>query len=118
MNIKCVNIVINEQTSNDIRNHLVPLSSLVTPNIPEAEFLLETNISSKDDMENAAFRIVKELGANAALVKGGHRKGDAIDYLYVGNEIHTLSNKRINNKNNHTNGCTYAAALTNILSKG
>src|SRR5699024_10216474 len=101
--------LINEQARDYLRNQLVPLSSLVTPNIPEAEFLLETNITSKDDMENAAIRIVKELGASAALVKGGHRKGDAIDYLYDGNEIHILSNKRIDTKNTHGTGCTYAA---------
>lgn len=110
--------LINEQARDYLRNHLVPLSSLVTPNIPEAEFLLETNITSKDDMEKAAIRIVKELGASAALVKGGHRKGDAIDYLYDGNEIHILSNKRIDTKNTHGTGCTYAAAITSYLSQG
>src|SRR5699024_11379413 len=95
-----------------------PLSSIVTPNSSEAEFLLESNITSKDDMENAAIRIVKELGASAALVKGGHRKGDEIDYLYDGNEIHILSNKRIDTKNTHGTGCTYAAAITSYLSQG
>src|SRR5699024_8675507 len=72
----------------------------------------------KDDMENAAIRIVKELGASAALVKGGHRKGDAIDYLYDGNEIHILSNKRIDTKNTHGTGWTYAAAITSYLNQG
>src|SRR5699024_11589237 len=84
----------------------------------KTKYKIAKNNRSKDDMENTAFRIVKELSANAAVVKGGHRKGDAIDYLYDGNEIHTLSNKRINTKNTHGTGCTYAAAITSYLSQG
>lgn len=110
--------LINKQARNYLRNHLVPLSSLVTPNIPEAEFLLDTKITTKEDMKNAAIQIVKELGASAALVKGGHREGEAIDYLYDGTNIHTFSEERINTHNTHGTGCTYAAAITAYLSHG
>lgn len=110
--------LINEEARDYLRAHLVPLASLVTPNIPEAEFLLNTKIVTKDDMQNAAIKIVKELGAGAALVKGGHREGDAIDYLFDGDTIHTFSEKRIDTVNTHGTGCTYAAAITAYLSHG
>ncbi len=110
--------LINEKARSYLRTHLIPLSSLVTPNIPEAEFLLDTKIVTKDDMKDAAIKIVKELGASAALVKGGHREGDAIDYLYDGEQIYTFSEKRIDTVNTHGTGCTYAAAITAYLSHG
>lgn len=110
--------LINKEARDYLRKHLVPLSSLVTPNIPEAEFLLDTKIVTEDDMKHAAIKIVKELGTKAALVKGGHREGDAIDYLYDGEQIHTFSEKRINTDNTHGTGCTYAAAITAYLSHG
>ncbi len=110
--------LINEQARDYLRSYLVPLSSLITPNIPEAEFLLGTKITSEEDMENAAIQIVKELGASAALVKGGHREGDAIDYLYNGKDIYKFSEKRIHTQNTHGTGCTYAAAITAYLSHG
>lgn len=110
--------LINEQARDYLRSHLVPLTSLITPNIPEAEFLLGKKITTEEDMENAAIQIVKELGASAALVKGGHREGDAIDYLYDGKNIYTFSQKRIHTQNTHGTGCTYAAAITAYLSHG
>ena len=110
--------LINEEARDYLRNHLVPLSSLITPNIPEAEFLLNTKIKTTEDMKTAAMDIVNKLGAKAALVKGGHRTGDAIDYLYDGDDIHIFSEKRIDKKNTHGTGCTYAAAITAYLSHG
>src|SRR5699024_10252964 len=61
--------LINEQARNYIRSQLIALTSLVTPPISDAELLIETNMSTKDDMENAAIRLVKELGASAAVGK-------------------------------------------------
>lgn len=110
--------LIDEQARTYLKKHLVPLATLVTPNIPEAEFLLNEKINTEEDMKHAAIRIVKDLGASAALVKGGHRKGDAIDYLYDGNNIYTFSEKRIDTQNTHGTGCTYAAAITAYLSQG
>ncbi len=110
--------LINEEARDYLRNHLVPLSSLITPNIPEAEFLLNTKIKTTEDMKAAAIDIVNKLGAKAALVKGGHRTGDAIDYLYDGDNIYTFSEKRIDTNNTHGTGCTYAAAITAYLSHG
>jgi hydroxymethylpyrimidine/phosphomethylpyrimidine kinase len=101
-----------------LRAHLIPSTSLVTPNIPEAEFLIGENIESTDDMKEAAVTLVEKFGAGAALIKGGHMEGDATDFLYDGSTIHSFSAERIDTKNTHGTGCTYSAAITAYLSQG
>lgn len=103
---------------NYLRDYLLPLTTLVTPNIPEAEYLTGITIESLSDMKHAAKEIVNTYGAGAALVKGGHIKGDAVDFLYDGNVIHTFSSKRIETNNTHGTGCTYSAAITAYMSQG
>ncbi len=110
--------LIDEEARDYLRKELLPLATLVTPNIPEAEYLTGLKIETEKDMESASRIIVDELGAGAALVKGGHLTGDAIDYLYDGKEIRTFSAKRIDTVNTHGTGCTYAASITAYLSHG
>jgi hydroxymethylpyrimidine/phosphomethylpyrimidine kinase len=110
--------LIEANARNFLREQLLPLTALVTPNIPEAEFLIGEKIETVEDMMQAAALIVDTFGAGAALVKGGHMTGDAIDFLYDGNKIHTFSSERIDTKNTHGTGCTYSAAITAYLSKG
>lgn len=101
-----------------LRERLLPFTSLVTPNIPEAEFLTGEKIGSMDDMKQAAVVLVERFGAGAALVKGGHMEGEATDFLYDGSSLHTFSAERIDTKNTHGTGCTYSAAITAYLSQG
>lgn len=101
-----------------LREELLPLATLVTPNIPEAEFLLDRKITTVDDSKQAAEEIVEKFGVKAALVKGGHLEGEAIDYLYDGSNFYTFTAKRIDTKNTHGTGCTYSAAITAYLSQG
>ncbi|MFD2923681.1 bifunctional hydroxymethylpyrimidine kinase/phosphomethylpyrimidine kinase [Halobacillus naozhouensis] len=101
-----------------LRDNLLPYTTLVTPNIPEAEDIIGESIQSIEDMKEAAEQIVTSFGASAALVKGGHRKGQAIDVLFDGSDIHTFSSKRIDTENTHGTGCTYSAAITAHLSHG
>ncbi|MFQ3545955.1 bifunctional hydroxymethylpyrimidine kinase/phosphomethylpyrimidine kinase [Halobacillus rhizosphaerae] len=101
-----------------LREHLVPFASVITPNLPEAEDLLGQQIETTDDMKEAAEQIVTKLGAGAALVKGGHRDGEAVDYLFDGSKIHSYSAERIATNNTHGTGCTYSAAITAYLSRG
>jgi hydroxymethylpyrimidine/phosphomethylpyrimidine kinase len=110
--------LIEENARNYLREQLLPLATLVTPNIPEAAYLTGETIESLNDMKLAAEQIVTQHGAKAALVKGGHLKGDAIDFLYDGNKIHAFSSKRIKTLNTHGTGCTYSAAITAYLSQG
>lgn len=108
--------LISDDARDYLRDHLLPYCTVVTPNIPEAEFLTGMEIDTLADMKEAAQKIVHEYGAGAALVKGGHLVGDAIDFLYDGNEMHKFGAKRIDTVNTHGTGCTYSAAITAYLS--
>lgn len=101
-----------------LRDKLLPLSALVTPNIPEAEVMTGKTIKSAEDIQQAAKQIVHEFGAGAALVKGGHMQGEAVDFLYDGKKMHPFSTERIDTKNTHGTGCTYSAAITAYMSHG
>lgn len=100
-------------------NRLLPLATVVTPNLPEAEVLLDEKIDSIADAEDAARRIVHELGANAAVVKGGHHfDNEAVDVLYDGATMHRFPTARIDTKHTHGTGCTYSAVIAAELAKG
>lgn len=110
--------LIDKEARNYLREHLLPLATLVTPNIPEAEFITGKSIQTIEDMEDVAKVIVHQYGAGAALVKGGHLTGDAIDILYDGEDMYTYTAERIHTKNTHGTGCTYSAAITSYLGQG
>ncbi len=95
---------------------LLPLATLLTPNIPEAEILTGTTIKSEEDMKQAA-EILYKSGCEAVLIKGGHFRGDATDILYDGKRYYTLTAKRINQKHTHGTGCTLSAAITSFLAQ-
>src|SRR5699024_11903321 len=90
--------LIEEDARDFLRDELLPLTTVVTPNIPEAEYLLNRKIEHVEDMKKAAKDIVTEFGVEAALIKGGHIKGAATDFLYDGNELNTFSDDRVNTK--------------------
>ena len=96
---------------------LLPLATIVTPNIPEAEEIAGIKITSLKDMEAAA-RIIYELGPRFVLIKGGHREGDATDILFDGKEYHYLPSPRIVTKNTHGTGCTLSSAIAANLARG
>jgi len=96
---------------------LLPLADLVTPNIPEAEEIVGHRITSLPEMEQAARHLVA-LGAGAALVKGGHLAGEAVDVLFDGETITHFSSPRIITVHTHGTGCTLSAAIAAQLAKG
>lgn len=110
--------LIAKESQQYLRDELLPLTYVVTPNIPEAEVITGISIQTEDDMKQAAKLIVNIYGAHAALVKGGHYSGDATDFLYDGEQIHRLTTKRIDTKNSHGTGCTLSAAITAYLAQG
>ena len=98
-------------------SELLPISTLVTPNIPEAQVLSGLTIKTKADMIIAA----KYIGDNyhcAVLLKGGHSINDANDLLYVNGEMKWFEGKRIDNPNTHGTGCTLSSAIASNLAKG
>jgi hydroxymethylpyrimidine/phosphomethylpyrimidine kinase len=102
-----------------IRAQLVSKAFLVTPNVHEAEILIGDKIEDEDGMARAAEKIVREMGAQAVLVKGGHLKsGDrVIDVLYDGN-VRVFRGERLETSSTHGTGCTLSAAITAQLAKG
>lgn len=110
--------LISDDARDYLRDYLLPLCTVVTPNIPETEFLTGITIKTTEDMKKAAEKIVHEYGSESALVKGGHLVGDAVDFLYDGKEMYELSAKRVDTVNTHGTGCTYSAAITAYLSHG
>ena len=106
-------------SSQDIlRDELVPLATIVTPNIPEAEILLDTKIKTLREMEAASKQIVLDLGAKAAIVKGGHSEAAPVDVLFDGKDIHYFDAKRIETVHTHGTGCTFSACMAAELAKG
>ncbi|MPW26679.1 bifunctional hydroxymethylpyrimidine kinase/phosphomethylpyrimidine kinase [Alkalibaculum sp. M08DMB] len=109
--------LLQEESVNYLIKYLLPLASIVTPNIPEAEIILGTNICTVKDMESAAINIHK-MGAKNVLIKGGHLKGDSIDILYDGDIFTYLHQDRIDTKNTHGTGCTLSSAIASNLARG
>ena len=96
---------------------LLPLATLVTPNIPEAEVLSGRTVAAKEDMLSVAKCIGDNYGC-AVLLKGGHSINDANDLLYANGEYRWFEGKRIDNPNTHGTGCTLSSAIAANLAKG
>ena len=96
---------------------LLPIATLVTPNIPEAEVLSGLSIENKEDMQKAA-KAIGDAHGPSVLLKGGHNINDANDLLYVNGEYHWFEGKRIDNPNTHGTGCTLSSAIASNLAKG
>lgn len=109
--------LMTDQSMNTLINELIPLADIITPNLHEAEAIAGMKITSEQDIK-AALKIMREdMGASNVIIKGGHLEGDAIDYLYDGNDIFTLSANRIDTNQTHGTGCTFSAVLTAELAK-
>ena len=100
-------------------NDLLPLATLVTPNLDEAEILVGRELGSVEDLRWAARRIHEHFGC-AALIKGGHLKGlrEAVDIFFDGREELMLTAPFVRGVNTHGTGCTYSAAITGNLALG
>jgi hydroxymethylpyrimidine/phosphomethylpyrimidine kinase len=96
---------------------LIPLSMVVTPNLMEASVLTGLKVRSIEEMKKAAHRIY-QLGSKHVVVKGGHLKGKAIDLLYDGEKYEEIEGPRIETKNTHGTGCTFASAIATFLARG
>jgi hydroxymethylpyrimidine/phosphomethylpyrimidine kinase len=108
-----------EDAVEDLRSRILPLATLVTPNLPEASGLAGVSVEAKDDMRRAADAILA-LGAGAVLVKGGHLEAsaEAADLFVSGGIEEWLVAERIDTPNTHGTGCTLSAAITAHLAMG
>ena len=100
-----------------LKEKLLPLADLITPNIPEAEALSDISINNEYDMIKAAEKLSRELGCSV-LIKGGHRKDSADDILFCDGRVVVFRGERIGNPNTHGTGCTLSSAIAANLAKG
>ncbi len=109
--------LIAEEAVETLKQELLPLALVVTPNIPEAELLSGLSIVTEADMEDAA-RTIGEAYGCAVLLKGGHQVNDANDLLFADGVCRWFYGKRIDNPNTHGTGCTLSSAIASNLAKG
>ena len=109
--------LISEEAISTLKEELIPLATVITPNIPEAEVLTGMAIGGAGDMEKAAKQIYEAFGC-AVLLKGGHRVNDANDLLCSGGGLTWFTGRRIDNPNTHGTGCTLSSAIASNLAKG
>lgn len=109
--------LIKKDAIDALKTYLLPISSLITPNIPEAELLSGMSIRNDNDMLAAAEKILDSFHCSV-LVKGGHSINDANDLLCTKEGFRWFKGKRINNPNTHGTGCTLSSAITSNLAKG
>ena len=100
-----------------MRSRLAPLATVITPNLPEAEVLLDRPIATLPERRRAARDLVA-MGARAAVVKGGHAQSDVTDVFCDGSQLVELDAKRIETGNTHGSGCVFSAAIAAELAKG
>ena len=109
--------LLGEEAVGALRDELLPLATVVTPNLPEAGVLLGREVSTLAEMRDAA-RAIVGLGARSAIVKGGHLDGDAVDVFYDGERFTALPAKRIATTSTHGTGCTLSSAIAALLARG
>ncbi|WP_333564548.1 bifunctional hydroxymethylpyrimidine kinase/phosphomethylpyrimidine kinase [Streptococcus parasuis] len=111
--------LIEEDAIQALKTKLLPLATIITPNLPEAEVLVGRTLKSENDIMNAGRWIRKELGVKNVVIKGGHLAKVASDYLFLEDgEVRIISAARIATNHTHGTGCTYAAVITAELAKG
>ncbi|MCX7635512.1 MAG: bifunctional hydroxymethylpyrimidine kinase/phosphomethylpyrimidine kinase, partial [Syntrophales bacterium] len=109
--------LLQEEAREALMHKLLPLATVVTPNVPEAELMTGLQIRNREDMKEAA-RIIHTLGAANVVVKGGHLTGEAVDVLFDGRRFQEFGAARLETQHTHGTGCTFAAAIATLLAQG
>ncbi len=109
--------LISDEAVRTLREELLPLATILTPNIPETEVLSGMEVRGPEDMIRAAEKISRNYHC-AVLCKGGHNVSDANDLLYRDGSYRWFYGKRIDNPNTHGTGCTLSSAIASNLAKG
>lgn len=109
--------LMEDRTVQTLKDKLIPLAEVITPNISEAEVLSSISIEGGEDIEKAACKI-SEYYHGAILIKGGHLADTADDLLYIDGQAVWIPGKRLANENTHGTGCTLSSAIATFLAKG
>jgi hydroxymethylpyrimidine/phosphomethylpyrimidine kinase len=110
-------LLLDDDAVSVMRDELLPLATVITPNIPEAERLTGRRISSVADMRDAA-RALISAGAQNVVVKGGHLDGPAVDVFDDGQKMTELAADRVPGRHTHGTGCTFSSAIAARLALG
>ncbi|WP_415800298.1 bifunctional hydroxymethylpyrimidine kinase/phosphomethylpyrimidine kinase, partial [Agrobacterium radiobacter] len=111
--------LLHEDAIETLRRELLPLATIVTPNLPEAALLTGTQMGTTEKEITRQADAILKAGAKAVLIKGGHGEGpQSTDYLFADGAMQALSVARVETKNDHGTGCTLAAAITAYLARG
>ena len=109
--------LMHEDALNTLKERIIPLAYILTPNIPEAEAITGMEIKTVEDMKKAC-QSIHLMGAENVIIKGGHSIGDAEDILFDGKEFYSFRTERIDTKNTHGTGCTFSSAIASNLANG
>lgn len=109
--------LLREDAVDALLDRLLPVTYVVTPNIPEAEVLSGRSIENETDMIEAA-KMIYEHGASVIVVKGGHLEGEAVDIVFDGSSVERLTSPRVKTGNTHGTGCTFSSAIAARLASG
>ena len=109
--------LLSEDARETLKESLLPMAYLVTPNLPEASVLCGFPVKDLEDMKEAA-RVIRSMGPRYVLIKGGHLEKEAVDLLFDGEGFERYEALRLSNRNTHGTGCTYSAALATLLAQG
>ncbi|MDH3424467.1 MAG: bifunctional hydroxymethylpyrimidine kinase/phosphomethylpyrimidine kinase [Gemmatimonadota bacterium] len=109
--------LLEREAESALAEALLPLTTVVTPNLEEAALLTGSSVETMDGMRRAA-RALVDRGAGSALVKGGHLDGDAVDVFWDGSDEHVFRRRRVATKHTHGTGCTLSAAIAANLARG
>ena len=109
--------LLREEAIDAYRSRLLPRALVVTPNVPEAEALTDMTIETDEDAIRAA-KAITGMGTKWVVIKGGHREGPVKDILCSEEAVHEFVSERIQSKNTHGTGCTFASAIAAHLARG
>lgn len=113
--------LLQDEAVDALKSELLPLATIITPNLPEAKVLCDGRIETREEVEHAA-RLLADLGPRAVLIKGGHFSGtQSDDCLFIrepGESLHWLKSQRCVTSNTHGTGCTLSSAIAAYLAKG
>ncbi len=109
--------LLTEEATDMLLNRLLPIGTVITPNIPEAEAISGLTIKCKDDMVRAAERIAESV-KGGVLIKGGHFEDTADDLLLANGKLSWFNSERVENPNTHGTGCTLSSAIACNLAAG
>ncbi len=112
--------LLQDEAIEALKTVLIPMVTIITPNLPEAAVLMGESVDTEPQMERAG-RLLSDLGPEAVLVKGGHmQQENSLDILYLraGDEFHRLAARRVETGNTHGTGCTLSSAIAAYLAQG